>query len=292
MSDSTIVSIPVNSSTPEIIVEQTSGGLETPHLTSNNESSDLASVTIRTSTVHEKIDAVTSLIKEKLKPGLDKSLQTEIAKLLSLIPELAKPQHQQLIPLAEIAAVALLSETPNVILAKEIRENIHGHVHPAPFTTMFRMFRGSSSPPTRVILGLGALLYFALPFLTFFLRREFMPEKVLGIDSSLLQLVAIGGALGSIVSIMVRIQDFALLKDADHSVLFFTGFFKPIIGSSFALFVFAILSSGLIPVTIDPAKATYFFAALAFVSGFSERFAKDVASKAEQVVVAVRPPND
>ena len=107
-------------------------------------------------------------------------------------------------------------------------------------------------------------------------------------ESSLFVLVAIAGAVGSAVSIMVRIQDFMHLKNTDPSVLFFTGFFKPIIGTAFALFVFAILSSGLIPVTIDPAKARYFFAALAFVSGFSERFAKDVATRTEQTIVAVQ----
>jgi hypothetical protein len=71
--------------------------------------------------------------------------------------------------------------------------------------------------------------------------------------------------------------------------LFFTGFFKPIIGTAFALFVFATLKAGLIPLAIDESvEGLYFFAALAFVSGFSERFAKDIAERAEQTVVAVQ----
>jgi len=117
----------------------------------------------------------------------------------------------------------------------------------------------------------------------------FGQEKVLGLDSSLLILVGLAGALGSIVSIMVRIQDFGKAGDADQSVLFFTGFFKPVIGMSFALFVFAVLSAGILPITIEPEKSRYFFAALGFVSGFSERFASDVASRTEGVIKSSSP---
>ncbi len=97
--------------------------------------------------------------------------------------------------------------------------------------------------------------------------------------------VGLAGALGSIVSIMVRIQQFANTKLKDPSLLFWTGLFKPVIGSSFALFVFCAVNSGLIPLTtrFDPGKpeTTYVFLAFSFVAGFSERFAKDVAAKTE-----------
>ena len=55
--------------------------------------------------------------------------------------------------------------------------------------------------------------------------------------------------------------------------------------------IFAILSSGLLPVTIQPEKAKYFFAALSFIAGFSERFAQDVVSKTEMAVVSERKPD-
>jgi hypothetical protein len=60
--------------------------------------------------------------------------------------------------------------------------------------------------------------------------------------------------------------------------------FKPVIGASFAMFVFSVLHAGLIPITIQDDKASYFFLALAFVSGFSERFARDIANNAERQV--------
>ena len=109
-------------------------------------------------------------------------------------------------------------------------------------------------------------------------------KVIFGIDVSILLWVGLAGALGSIVSIMVRLQDFTLLPNGDPSILFFTGFFKPVVGASFALFVFAALKAGLIPVTIESDKEMYFFMALSFVSGFSERFAKDIATKTEQKI--------
>ena len=84
-------------------------------------------------------------------------------------------------------------------------------------------------------------------------------DEILGIDASLLGLVAISGAIGSVVSILVRIEDFSGATHADPSILFFTGLFKPIVGIfGFSLFVFAVLSSGLIPVTINPGRERFF----------------------------------
>lgn len=242
----------------------------------------VAQVIVSEQPLFARLDVIAAAIRESAKAELDEPLQTEMAEFLDILPELASAHHAQLIPLAEVAAAALTTEKPNVTLAKGIRENIERRLRrPA----IFAFIRGGS-PPTRVILGLGTLLYFFIPFAMVYLPRVMTQKEVLGIDSSMLLLVGLAGALGSIVSIMVRIQDFVVLKDTDPSVLFFTGFFKPVIGMSFALFVFAVLSSGLIPVTIEASKARYFFAALAFVSGFSERFASDVASRAEKVVIA------
>ena len=53
------------------------------------------------------------------------------------------------------------------------------------------------------------------------------------------------------------------------------------VGAAFALFVFAVLRSGLIPVTINEGTDRYFFLALSFVAGFSERFAKDIVRTTE-----------
>ena len=241
-------------------------------------------VMVHTESVPTRLNALTSSIRDKLRPGLEESLQEELATLLKLLPELDGSHNERYIPLIEIAVLSLLSERPNLTLAKGIREDIVDRVHRSP---LVMMIRGGGSPPTRVILGLGSLLYFVIPFLI--LLPTFLTQtNIFGLEFSPLILVAISGAIGSIVSIMVRIQDFETLKNSDPSLLFFTGLFKPVIGTAFALFVFMTLNSGLIPIIVNATNPQYFFIALAFVSGFSERFAKDIVTRTEETIVAVQ----
>jgi hypothetical protein len=246
--------------------------------------SSTTAVMVHTESIPTRLNALTSSIRDQLKPGLDESLQEELAALLNLIPELDTSYNERFIPLVEIAVLSLLSETPNIALAKRIREDIVDRVHRSP---LVMVFRGGGSPPTRVILGLGSLLYIVIPLLI--LLPTFLTQtNIFGLEFSPLILVAISGAVGSIVSIMVRIQDFETLKNSDPSLLFFTGLFKPIIGTAFALFVFMTLNSGLIPITVNTTNPQYFFIALAYVSGFSERFAKDIVTRTEETFVAVQ----
>jgi hypothetical protein len=82
----------------------------------------------------------------------------------------------------------------------------------------------------------------------------------------------------------------------DPFLTFCTGFFKPYIGISFALFALAVTKSDLIIINtthlafLQPSA----YMALAFVSGFSERFASDFITRAESrfgMVSASTPPN-
>lgn len=127
-------------------------------------------------------------------------------------------------------------------------------------------------------------MYFVLPLSTIVIPWLSRYETVFGIKLETLGLVSFFGALGSVVSIMVRLHDLGKIRTPDSSILFFTGLFKPIVGTAFALFLFSIISSGLLPVVIQPEKTQYFFAAMSFVAGFSERLAQDVLAKAESTV--------
>jgi hypothetical protein len=226
-----------------------------------------------------RLEALTAELKKGITPGMDEEVQEELGKLIGLLPYLRASEYSHHIGGAEIAATALLSEQPNLKLAKRILERLSYRIRPAknPLIAVLR----SGTPPTRVIFGLGLLLYFAIPLLFWSLPKLLNQQAILGIETNYLLMVAFAGAIGSIVSIMVRIQDFSGLRDVDPSVLFFTGFFKPVVGAAFALFVFAVLRSGLIPVTIEQGTDRYFFLALSFVAGFSERFAKDIVKTTE-----------
>jgi hypothetical protein len=233
--------------------------------------------------------SVAEQIRQRSGAKLDPAIKRELAALTNLLPLLAKADESILNAQAQISADALLAAEPNIDLAKAVTKRLAERLRAR--TSLFSSAIRQGSPAVRVVLGLGLLLYVGLPLslATFpFLSRY---DTVLGMDIRLLGLVAFSGGLGSIVSIMVRLHQFSTIHTPDPAILFFTGLFKPIVGTAFALFIFAILSSGLLPVTIQPEKAHYFFAALSFVAGFSERFAQDVVSKTELAVVSERKPD-
>jgi hypothetical protein len=66
--------------------------------------------------------------------------------------------------------------------------------------------------------------------------------------------------------------------------MYLVGFTRPILGILFAVFVFAVISAGLLPLLVE--EPSFFWAAVAFVAGFSERLAPDVASRTEATILA------
>lgn len=107
--------------------------------------------------------------------------------------------------------------------------------------------------------------------------------------SALLILSAMAGATGSVVSIMLRLDQYRNPKYKETLLPVFVGAFKPAIGAFLGIFVFALISSTLLPITISkdetkPINRWLAFLAISFVVGFSERLANDVVSKAEQIV--------
>lgn len=211
-------------------------------------------------TIAERIDVLTDLVKAKVSLGIDEKVQKEIARLVLALPTLHKAELSAFVSTAELSASCLLASAPNVELAKELNDQIEHQER--RLNSPIRAMMHGGSPAARVTIGLGTLLYFGLPLsmsIWFYTRGV---EKILGIDSQLLALVSVAGAIGSVVSIMVRINDFNLAKETDPTVLFLTGFFKPIIGVSFALFIFSVINAGILPLTIKPDGERYFFAAL------------------------------
>ena len=99
--------------------------------------------------------------------------------------------------------------------------------------------------------------------------------------------VVIAGALGSAVSVIVRADDIISQHNKKTQSLFFTGFFKPIIGMSFAIFLFAVLESNILGISLSMTgeKKLYMYIAVSFVAGFSERLGKDIISKTEDTLI-------
>ncbi|MEM1170513.1 MAG: hypothetical protein AAGJ08_15890 [Cyanobacteria bacterium P01_H01_bin.35] len=101
------------------------------------------------------------------------------------------------------------------------------------------------------------------------------------------------GALGSIISILSRLSNYEQSEDnhqyEDSIIPILVGFYKPLIGGTFGILIFAILEGGIIPIAfgeLDNEKRQeqrwMSLFSLSFVVGFSERLAKDLISTTEK----------
>ncbi|MDE0154617.1 MAG: hypothetical protein OXI88_11685 [Gammaproteobacteria bacterium] len=237
------------------------------------------------------VDSILLEVKENLSKTTDNTIQTELAKLLALTKEIREPEYASFVSLLEIAVKSLLLDQPNVKLATDLRKKITKsiRIRKSPLNKIWQ----SGTPPTLVIFGLGLLLYVILAAAMILLPTLINnTDHFLGVPIELLIAVIFGGGLGSVISITVRIQDFSNMEKTDRFVLIAIGFFKPVIGTGFALFVFALIRSGMLPLAFEADTEVYFFFAIAFLTGFSERFARGIADGTERQISGVLQTSD
>jgi hypothetical protein len=102
------------------------------------------------------------------------------------------------------------------------------------------------------------------------------------VSLSTLYLCAISGALGANVSVASRIDEnsFAVDYELGRGTIAALGMLRPMLGAIFGIALYAALASGLLDLfkvpTEDVTKQLYFFLVVAFLAGFSERWAKGV----------------
>ena len=235
------------------------------------------------STLLERVKSI-SLVK------LGKDRQAELAELINLLPLLAKVDDAVLNTQALIAMEALLLDPPNLVFSQKVVKRLGERLRARSGIFFTSINQGSAA--VRVVLGLAMFMYVVMPLCLVFAPFISKYDSIFGMSLKDLGIVSFAGALGSIVSIMVRLHQFSTAQMPDRALLLFTGFFKPAVGISFALFLFFVLRSGLLPIAIQPEKTEYFFGAISFMAGFSERFAQDIVRKTESAVAAtVSTPN-
>jgi len=93
------------------------------------------------------------------------------------------------------------------------------------------------------------------------------------------------GALGGSVSVIMTSDKLVNVTKRKKVDPFYIGFFRPFIGMAFAIFVVSLIESGVFSNILSseesrrPRERLYLFAAIAFVAGFSERFAPGLADQ-------------
>jgi hypothetical protein len=123
-------------------------------------------------------------------------------------------------------------------------------------------------------LFIGGIAVFALSWTA---SRIQMFEE--GPTQDLVRAIAAGG-MGAIISVMIRISHGQRL-DVDptqgNSMTCLAGSFRPVIGGALGVALYVLLQADLIPLQIptENGRAPYFFTAIAFLAGFSERWAQD-----------------
>ncbi len=99
-------------------------------------------------------------------------------------------------------------------------------------------------------------------------------------------LSAMAGSSGSVISIISRLDEYRSSEYDETIFPIVVGAFKPMIGAFMGMFLFAFLNSQLLPVLLPEEPENKWFAvmSLSFLIGFSERFANDLISQAENKV--------
>ena len=103
---------------------------------------------------------------------------------------------------------------------------------------------------------------------------------------SLLVISVIAGGIGSIASVMFRItrgQKLSIDIQQGPLVTLVAGAFRPIIGAVFGAAIYVMVTGGIIPLSVPDGKSTHFYAGLAFLAGFSERWAQDTIVRSAPV---------
>lgn len=241
-------------------------------------------------------------INQKCEAGpLDEEVQKTLAEAIALLTDVALSdilwiKNPQVVDAIDLSIDALFADPPKTELAQSIHDHLKTRLYPNIRQSLWRSFKRSmmSSPAAVVVIGLGVL--FCLLLIAFWrVGSGFRVAEItsaLGAEPAVLVLIAFVGALGSIVSIMTRVRSFAFSGSRDAWPFFFFGLFKPVVGAVFALFAFSALQAALIPgfeIPTEP-NGIWFIVAIAFLAGFSERFAGDVVDHLDDRLAPTEPP--
>lgn len=179
----------------------------------------------------------------------------------------------QLLGLLESASPPESKERQAAVAAQKVR-----------LTELDREYREAASRDVQLVytagllLGLGGIVLYATAVGSILARGG-----VSASSSAAIAGYAIAGAVGALVSIMSRVNEgtLALKFDLDlaRGFVLLIGSMRAFIGMVFGLLAFFAVTSGFVKLFVLPASGSderfYFLCAVAFLAGFSERWAQD-----------------
>lgn len=214
----------------------------------------------------------------------------EIAKVAKIVTRLETKADET--ANADLALIigALQAETPNLILARELRYAIKmrtGAFSNARTTWFMRLTGGS--PTAIIVTGLIAsfVTWIVIGPVWLWLFESFENRSLTYFPLNELTTAVIAALLGAMVSIMVRLRDLAEPDDFNPRMLLLSASFKPFIGVIIAIFAYAALKSGIISSSFLTSASTDqmqngIYWVVSFICGFSERFAIGLVGNVEK----------
>jgi len=234
-------------------------------------------------------EALAERLRQRLAQPLEPDIQAELSRVLVLrgkaAPELGAPAVETL----DLCLTALLGDKPNLSFARSTRLRIASALADRIYPLRPLPILRSSSPSMQVVLGLGLLLLCSHGLATF-VQQWLTTESTLflGLPARTLLMVGLCGAVGGVVSILMRLGDFEKMRGASRVSMLMQGFFKPLVGMYCAIFGFALMKSGVLPLQpATPEAALYLHMSVCFLLGFSERLAQDLFIRASEGLVTL-----
>lgn len=197
------------------------------------------------------------LLRGRVQEILTQGLYTTGAHLLAVLDAMSPPESRPQGEAERISAAALSAK-------KETRQIEDYASVAATKSALIRYLSGIFLGAAAVALGVYAAVMLPLP----------------GEQRSSVAFCLACGGLGAIVSVMVRITNRRKVRidmDQGRFVTVLSGAFRSIIGAVFGAIVFVLVTGGLLPIASpNTDEKVLFFAGLAFLAGFSERWAQDI----------------
>lgn len=102
---------------------------------------------------------------------------------------------------------------------------------------------------------------------------------------------SIAAGLGAFVSVLARMTrgQLVLTYESGKTIMRLLGAIRPLLGALFGAAVYVLLAGGMLTITPTNGNEAYYYLGIAFLAGFSERFAQDMIAKTPGADAPPRP---